>query len=98
MQHSGRKFCLPWRVRLQGVLSHGANDRFLTSGLDNGIDFNISTFDRYPKFAELLATLPDERPAEFEEYHERPFFTRGDAEWMFRQAWLGSRSSLLPTW
>ena len=70
----------------KGFLVTGANDRLLTSGLDNGIDFNISTFDRYPKFAELLATLPDERPAEFEEYHERPFFTRGDAEWMFRQA------------
>ena len=55
-------------------------------GLDNGIDFNISTFDRYPNFAELLMTLPDERPEEFEEYHERPFLTRGDAEWMFRRA------------
>ena len=67
-------------------LINGANDQLLISGLANGIDFNISTFDRYPMFAELMKDLPDERPEEFEEYHERPFFTRGDAEWMFRQA------------
>lgn len=70
----------------KSFLTTGANDRLLISGLDNGIDFNISTFDRYPNFAELLATLPDERPEEYEEYHERPFLTRGDAEWMFRRA------------
>ena len=64
----------------------GANDRLLVSGLNNGIDFSISTFDRYPKLAELLMTLPDEPPDGFEDYHERPFFTRGDAEWMFRRA------------
>ena len=70
----------------KSFLITGANDRLLISGLDNGIDFNISTFDRYPVFAELLMALPDERPEEYEEYHERPFFTRGDAEWMFRRA------------
>ena len=70
----------------KNFLITGANDRLLVSGLDNGIDFNISTFDRYPNFAELLMTLPDERPEEYEEYHERPFLTRGDAEWMFRRA------------
>lgn len=67
-------------------LINGANDQLLISGLSNGIDFDISTFDRYPMFAELMKDLPDERPEEFEEYHERPFFTRGDAEQMFRQA------------
>ena len=64
----------------------GANDRLLISGLENGIDFNISTFDRYPKLAELLMELPDDRPEELQDYHERPYFTRGDAEWMFRRA------------
>lgn len=67
-------------------LVNGANDQLLISGLANGIDFNISTYDRYPRLAELMRDLPDERPEEFEEYHERPYFTRGDAEWMFRQA------------
>lgn len=67
-------------------LINGANDQLLISGLENGIDFNISAFDRYPMLAELMRDLPNERPEEFEEYHERPYFTRGDAEWMFRQA------------
>lgn len=70
----------------KGFLVTGANDRLLISGLENGIDFNISTFDRYPSLAELLMKLPDERPEEYEDYHERPFLTRGDAEWMFRRA------------
>lgn len=70
----------------KSFLITGANDRLLISGLDNGIDFNISTFDRYPNFAELLMTLPSEKPDEYEEYHERPFLTRGDGEWMFRRA------------
>jgi len=67
-------------------LTTGANDRLLISGLENGIDFNISTGDRYPKLSELLASLPDERPEEFEDYHDQPFLTRGDADWMFRRA------------
>ena len=67
-------------------LTTGANDRLLISGLANGLDFNISTGDRYPKLSELLATLPDERPEEFEDYHDQPFLTRGDADWMFRRA------------
>ena len=67
-------------------LTTGANDRLLISGLENGIDFNISTRDRYPEISELLASLPDERPEEFEEYHDKPFLTSGDAEWMFRRA------------
>ena len=54
-------------------LTTGANDRLLISGLENGIDFNISTRDRYPEISELLASLPDERPEEFEEYHDQPF-------------------------
>jgi hypothetical protein len=67
-------------------LTTGANDKLLISGLENGIDFNIQTFDRYPKLAEVVAELPDDRPEEYEDYHERPFFSRGDAEWMFRGA------------
>ena len=55
-------------------LTTGANDRLLISGLENGIDFNISARDRYPELSELLASLPDERPEEFEEYHDQPFF------------------------
>jgi hypothetical protein len=67
-------------------LIQGANDQLLISGLANGIDFNISTYDRYPMLAELMRDLPDERPEEFEDYHDRPYFTRGDAQWMFTQA------------
>ena len=67
-------------------LMNGANDQLLISGLANGIDFNISTYDRYPMLAELMRGLPDERPEEHEDYHERPYFTRGDAQWMFTQA------------
>jgi hypothetical protein len=67
-------------------LMNGANDQLLISGLANGIDFNISTYDRYPKLAELMRDLPDERPEEHEDYHDRPYLTRGDAQWMFTQA------------
>jgi len=67
-------------------LMSGANDQLLISGLANGIDFNISTYDRYPMLAELMRDLPDERPEGFEDYHDRPYFTRGDAQWMFTQA------------
>jgi hypothetical protein len=67
-------------------LMGGANDQLLISGLANGIDFNISTYDRYPMLAELMRGLPDERPEEFEDYHDRPYLARGDAQWMFTQA------------
>ena len=67
-------------------LINGADDRLLISGLQNGIDFNISTFERYPEFAQLSMQLPDERPEEFDDYHERPFLSRGDADWMLRRA------------
>ena len=64
----------------------GANDRLLVEGLLNGINFDISTYDRYPKLAELLISLPEDRPEEFEDFHEKPFLTRWDADWSFRWA------------
>ncbi|GIR83049.1 MAG: hypothetical protein CM15mP84_07970 [Cellvibrionales bacterium] len=65
-------------------LTTAANDRMLIDGLLNGIDFGVSTFDRYPKLAALLRSLPDERPEAYEDYHDRPYLTRGDADWTFR--------------
>ena len=64
----------------------GANDRLLVEGLLNGISFDIDTRGRYPELAQLLKTLPDDRPEEFEDYHEKPFLSRGDADWSFRWA------------
>ena len=66
------------------VRTTAANDRMLIDGLLNGIDFGVSTFDRYPKLAALLRSLPDERPEAYEDYHDRPYLTRGDADWTFR--------------
>ena len=31
-------------------------------------------------------TLPEERPDEYEDYHDKPFLTRWDADWAFRWA------------
>jgi hypothetical protein len=64
-------------------LTTAANDRLLIDGLLNGIDFGVSTFDRYPKLAELLRSLPDERPEAYEDDHDKPYLTRGDADWTF---------------
>jgi hypothetical protein len=50
-----------------------ANDRLLVDGLLSGINFDISTFDRYPELTEFLLTLPEDKPPEFEEYHDKPF-------------------------
>ena len=64
----------------------GANDRLLLEGLLNGLNFEISTRDRYPALSELLSKLPDRRPEEYEDYHDKPFLTDGDADWNFRWA------------
>ena len=64
----------------------GANDRLLIDGLLNGLDFGVDTRGRYPALAELLVSLPEERPEEYEDYHDKPFLTRWDAEWAFRWA------------
>ena len=64
----------------------GANDRLLLEGLLNGLNFEISTRDRYPTLSELLSKLPDRRPEEYEDYHDKPFLTDGDADWNFRWA------------
>ena len=64
----------------------GANDQLLVEGLLNGINFDIDTQNRYPELVELLKTLPEDRPEEFEDYHEKPFLSRGDADWSFRWA------------
>lgn len=70
----------------------GANDRLLVEGLLNGINFDIATFDRYPKLTEFLLTLPDDKPAELEDYHDKPFLSRWDADWSFR--WAVTREPL----
>ena len=64
----------------------GANDRLLVEGLLNGINFDIDTRNRYPELADLLKTLPERRPEQFDDYHDKPFLTRGDADWTFRWA------------
>ena len=64
----------------------GANDQLLVEGLLNGISFDIDTRSRYPELVELLKTLPEDRPEEFEDYHDKPFLSRGDADWSFRWA------------
>lgn len=64
----------------------GANDRLLVEGLLNGLNFDISVLDRYPALSELLVRLPEERPDEYDDYHDKPFLTRWDADWSFRWA------------
>jgi hypothetical protein len=57
----------------------GADDRLLVQGLLNGLDFNIDVNGRYPELSALVSTLPDERPEEYQDYHKKPYLTRGDA-------------------
>ena len=64
----------------------GANDRLLVEGLLNGINFDISTVDRYPKLTEFLHSLPEDKPEEYEDDHDKPFLSRWDADWSFRWA------------
>ena len=70
----------------------GANDRLLVEGLLHGINFDISTFDRYPELTEFLLTLPEDKPQDFEDYHDKPYLSRWDADWSFR--WAISREPL----
>ncbi len=58
----------------------------LVEGLLNGLNFDISTLDRYPALSKLLVRLPEEPPDEYEGYHDKPFLTRWDADWSFRWA------------
>ena len=62
-------------------LINGANDRLLTDGLYNGIDFQFDFRWRFPAFYEFEATLPEERPEELdaEPYWDMPFLTQNDA-------------------
>ena len=70
----------------KNFIMRAANDHLLVDGLLNGINFDISTFDRYPELTEFLLTLPEDKPPEFEEYHDKPFLSRWDADWSFRWA------------
>jgi hypothetical protein len=69
-------------------LTTGANDRLLTEGLNNGIDFQFDNRGRFPDFMQFERSLPEDRPEEFntEEYWDRPFLDRGSANGEFRQA------------
>ena len=64
----------------------GADDRLLVQGLLNGLDFNIEVNGRYPELGILASTLPDQRPEEYRDFHEKPYLTRGDASWEVRWA------------
>ena len=55
-----------------------ADDRLLVQGLLNGLDFNIQVRDRYPDLAEMALSLPEERPEEYQGFHEKPFLTSGN--------------------
>ena len=58
-----------------------ANDRLLTDGLNNGIDWQFNFRSRFPVFYAFELSLPERRPEEFdtEEYWGRPFLSRNDA-------------------
>jgi hypothetical protein len=62
-------------------LTTGANDRLLTEGLNNGIDFQFDNRGRFPDFMQFDLSLPKDRPEEFnnEEYGDRPFLHQGSA-------------------
>ena len=68
-------------------LTTGANDRLLTEGLNNGIDFQFNTW-RFPTFQQFERSLPEDRPEEFntEEYWDWPFLNQGSANRELRQA------------
>ncbi|MDG1461780.1 MAG: DUF1588 domain-containing protein, partial [Luminiphilus sp.] len=69
-------------------LTTGANDRLLTEGLNNGIDFQFDNRGRFPDFMQFEGSLPEERPEEFntEDYRDRPFLHQGNANREFRSA------------
>ena len=45
------------------------------------MDFNIDVRGRYPELAKLALTLPEDRPEEYQDFHEKPFLTKGDVGW-----------------
>jgi hypothetical protein len=64
-----------------------ANDRLLTDGLGNGIDWDFDV-GRFPDYYRFELSLPESRPEEFnaEEYSSRPFLSRMAAQEQFRSA------------
>jgi len=58
-----------------------ANDRLLTDGLNNGIDWQFNFRSRFPVFYAFELNLPERMPEEFEtdEYRGKPFLSRNDA-------------------
>jgi hypothetical protein len=69
-----------------------ADDRLLVQGLLNGVNFNIDERSRYPSFAEMALSLPEDRPEEYQGFHEKPFLTSGQAGWEL--LWAVSREPL----
>ncbi|MBT6038012.1 MAG: DUF1588 domain-containing protein, partial [Halieaceae bacterium] len=58
-----------------------ANDRLLTDGLNNGIDWQFNFRRRFPAFYAFELSLPEEMPEKFEtdEYRRKPFLSQNDA-------------------
>ena len=55
-------------------LISGADDRLLTDGLVNGVDFDIQTLNRFPALTEVFHQLPEKRPDDL--VNGKPFLTR----------------------
>ena len=58
----------------------GADERLLVQGLLNGLDFNIDVNGRYPELTGLASKLPEERPEEYQDFHQKPYLRRGDVQ------------------
>ena len=58
-----------------------ANDRLLTDGLNNGIDWQFDFRWRFPSYYAFEQSLPEIRPEQFdnEEYWDKPFLAQNDA-------------------
>lgn len=65
---------------------NGANDRLLISGLNAGIDWQFDFWGRFPEMYQYTRSLPSERPPQYQDYHQKPFLTSGEAEREFRFA------------
>ena len=65
----------------RNFIIRNADDRLLVQGLLNGVDFSINVNGRYPELGKLALSLPNERPEEYQDFHEKPFLTQGDAGW-----------------
>ena len=68
-------------------LVNGANDRLLTNGLINGLNFDFDEA-RFPAYVNLRDELPERRPAELdtEEYWDWPYLDQGALREEFRNA------------